>query len=183
MHTRLNILWRAMKLKQQGDRSPQFVRSNRPGGPLSARKSSLSSRRPAYRPRTRGSPMRNLVLQLLSRVTHFEHKKSGLKISTLAAAKLPRDEIRSAGLPYFTILMILRRRIPRSTATQGTLRVIAHFARTQIPGFENCDLPQVRPHGTRREVRRISRANFNCRTTYNAGGRKPRTTRQRIHRP
>lgn len=133
-------------------------------GPQFSGMTQLSRRK---RPR---APIRDLTLRLLSKVTHYEHKVSGIKISKQKAHHFRREDIRLAGLPYCAILISLRTRMPQSRAMAGTLRVIAHYARTKVPGFEHCQLPQVRPHGTRTEVRRIvpvaigPRANIKSRT-------------------
>lgn len=173
-----------MKLTQvdHGPERANLASMHRPN----VRPKASSVRSPSDRHR-KGSPapIRDFVLSRLSVITHFEHKASGIKISKRRGHHFRREDIRSAGLPYCAILIALRRRMPQSRAAAGTLRVIAHFARTKVPGFEHCQLPQVRPHGTRTEARRIAPVAIGPRANSISGTGRPssyNTDRRRVPR-
>lgn len=90
-------------------------------------------------------PVHDAIVSALAVVSHFEDKATGRKISIAEAKLLPRDSVRSVGLSYTEVLKRVKERVPWSKASGVFLRVVAHQIRTNTLGYEDCELPQIRP--------------------------------------
>lgn len=95
----------------------------------------------------RPTPIRNAILRELARVSHYEVIATGKHISKRTAKRYKREELLSVGYPYGVILDRLRVKCPESNSGGVVLRWTATQVRNGAPGFENCKLPQKRPHG------------------------------------
>jgi hypothetical protein len=89
--------------------------------------------------------VRDAILSALSIVTHFEHKRTGEEIAPTNVHHYSRKDLRSVGLSYPEALLVVQARCPGSRASTGFLRCCAHYVRMGEPGYEGCELPQVRP--------------------------------------
>lgn len=104
-------------------------------------------RRRASAAKKRGTPLRSSILRLLAIVSHYERIMDGGRVSKHAAWRYPRETLLSVGLDYPAILAALRKEFPASTVSRNDLRWNACQVRHSKPGFDNCTLPQKRPHG------------------------------------
>lgn len=96
------------------------------------------------KPKTRRQPMRDLILKLLAKVTHYEDKK-GVRIKRKHEADRDPAQVFSVGMSYGEILKRVKARFPKSKISNGQLRWNAAMVRAEETGFENCTLPQKRP--------------------------------------
>ena len=93
-----------------------------------------------------GQPVRDAILAAITIVTHYEDKSTGRDVSLQEAQSLPRNSLRSAGLPYWKCLEIVKVRVPWSKTNGDVLRWTAHQVRIGASGFAGHELPQRRPH-------------------------------------
>lgn len=99
----------------------------------------------------RAQPIRRVMLKALEVVSHYEAKATGVKISKQAAKSYPRESLLSVGLPYREVLARVLAKMPHARTSIITLRVAAAAVRNNERGFENCKLPQKRPHNSTRK--------------------------------
>lgn len=95
----------------------------------------------------RPRPARDVILAALAQIDYYEDPANGYAIPVDRYQQLPppeRKRFRSVGLPYATVLEIVRAELPSARTTAQSLRRTVAFVRSGTPGYE-VELPARRP--------------------------------------